>query len=74
MKSNNRVARIALKKGQIWRIDDSHIQIVEIGKSLTHYKRFNNLKQKAVPTKLERTSAVEEYLKTRRAILVSRAE
>lgn len=70
MKSKNRIARVSLAKGQLWRLEDSHIQIVEIGKSLTHYKRFTNLKQKAVPTKLERTAAVEEYLKSRRAVLV----
>jgi hypothetical protein len=71
MKSKNRVSAVTLQKGQIWRLEDSHIQIVEIGKNLTHYKRFNNLKQKGVPTKLERTRAVEEYLKAQRATLVN---
>lgn len=70
MKAKSRIGTIVLEKGQIWRLEDSHIQIVEIGKSLTHYKRFTSLKQKGVPTKLERTRTVEEYLKTRKAILV----
>lgn len=72
MKSKNRVAAVTLEKGQIWRLEDSHIQIVEIGKNLTHYKRYNNLKQKGVPTKLERTRAVEQYLKSQRATLVTK--
>jgi hypothetical protein len=72
MKSKSRLSSVTLEKGQIWRLEDSHIQIVEIGKNLTHYKRFNSLKQKGVPTKLERTRAVEEYLKAQRATLVSK--
>lgn len=70
MKSKNRITRVALAKGQLWKLEDSLIQIVAIGKSLTHYKRFNNPNQKGVPTKLERTQTVETYLKAKGATLI----
>lgn len=72
MKTKNRIARFALEKGQLWKLEDAHIQIVEVGKTLIHYKRLNNLKQKGVPTKLERARTVADFLKSKRATLVHR--
>ena len=73
MKAKNRISSIALEKGQLWKLEDTHIQIVEVGKTLIHYKRFSNLKQKGVPTKLERAGTVADFLKAKRATLVQRS-
>lgn len=70
MKPNNRTKPITLEKGQIWKLEDTHIEIVALGKSLTHYKRYFSLKQKGVPTKLEKTTTVENYLRNKGATLV----
>ena len=61
---------VTLEKGQLWKLEDCLIQIVAIGKNLTHYKRFNSINQKGVPTKLERTRTVETYLKAKGATLL----
>jgi len=70
MKLKNRLAAIQLEKGQVWKLEDSHIEIVAMGKSLTHPRRLAHLKQKGVPVKLERIQTVENYLKTHGATLI----
>ncbi len=71
MKVRTKAGAITLEKGQIWKLPDALIEIVSLGKSLTHYKRLRSVNQKGVPTKLERTSTVEDYLKANKATLLS---
>ncbi len=59
---------IELKPGQLWRLADSHIEIMEVGKSLAHYRRFKN--QKRVPTSLDSIKTVQDYLAKNKATLV----
>ena len=59
-----------LEKGQIWKLPDSHIEILEIGKRLTHYRHFRTLDAKRVPIQLTGISTIQAYLKTHKAILV----
>ncbi len=59
---------IPLVKGQLWKMDDKHIEIMEVGKTLTHYRLFQS--QKRVPISLGGIAAVQAYLKTNGAILV----
>ncbi len=70
MKLKNRIAAIQLEKGQVWKLEDTHIEIVAMGKRLTHYRRLSHLKQKGAPVKLETIQTVENYLKTHQATLV----
>lgn len=62
---------LALAKGQLWKMDDKHIEIMEVGKTLTHYRLFQN--QKRVPISLGGIAAVQAYLKTNGAKLVRKA-
>jgi len=62
---------LALAKGQLWKMDDKHIEIMEVGKTLTHYRLFQN--QKRVPISLGGIAAVQAYLKTNGAVLVRKA-
>src|SRR5271167_4988411 len=70
MKSK-KVAPLPLAKGQLWRMEDKHIEIMEVGKTLTHYRLFQS--QKRVPISLGGITAVQAYLKTNGAKLIRKA-
>jgi hypothetical protein len=69
MKRNGKKATPALAKGQLWRTKQFHIQIVELGKMLVHYKMLKDLGQMR-RTQMSRIDTMEGYLKTNRAQLV----
>jgi len=62
---------IPLAKGQLWKMDDKHVEIMEVGKTLTHYRLFQS--QKRVPISLGGIAAVQAYLKSNGAKLVRKA-
>jgi hypothetical protein len=51
------------------RTEQGHIQIVELGKMLVHYKMLRDLRQMR-RTQMSRIDTMEGYLKTNRAQLV----
>ena len=63
-----KTAVVPLAKGQLWKMEDKQIEIMEVGKTLTHYRLYQN--QKRVPISLGGIGAVQSYLKTNRAKLV----
>jgi hypothetical protein len=63
-----KLSPVPLAKGQLWKMDDKHIEIMEVGKTLTHYRLFQN--QKRVPISLGGIAAVQAYLKTNGARLI----
>lgn len=62
---------VPLAKGQLWKMDDKHIEIMEVGKTLTHYRLFQT--QKRVPISLGGITAVQAYLRTNGARLIRKA-
>ena len=52
-------------------MDDRHLEIVEVGKTLTHYRLFQT--QKRVPTSLSGIATIQAYLETNHAILIRKA-
>lgn len=62
---------VPLAKGQLWKMEDKHIEIMEVGKTLTHYRLFQS--QKRVPISLGGIAAVQAYLRTNGARLVRKA-
>lgn len=70
-KTNGKKPSPALAKGQLWKTEDAHIQIVELGKMLVHYKMLRDLRQMR-RTQMSRIDTMEGYLKTNRAQLVER--
>ena len=61
-----------MEKGQIWKMeDDTHLQIVLVGKHLAHYKHFKT--QKRVPTMLKAIHEVQAYLKSHGGVLIESA-
>ncbi len=70
MKLTKKSAPVSLEKGQLWKVENAYIQIIEQGKRLIHYKLLNSVKQRAVPVKMAEIQTVRNYLKAKRAELV----
>ena len=68
MKTNGKKSTPALAKGQLWSTAKGHIQIVDLGKMLVHYKMLRDLRQMR-RTQISRIDSMEAYLKTNRAQL-----
>lgn len=69
MKTDRKKSSPALAKGQLWRTEQGHIRIVELGKMLVHYKMLRELRQMR-RTQISRIDSMVAYLKTNRARLV----
>ena len=72
MKLTNQKSRIPanlLETGQVWRMDDSRLQIELVGKRLVHYKLIKG-EAKRTPLSLSNKKNVEKYLKDNKAVLV----
>jgi len=69
MKTNGKKSTPALAKGQLWRTEKGHIQIVDLGKMLVHYKMLKELHQMR-RTQMSRIDSMEVYLKTNGGQLV----
>jgi hypothetical protein len=68
MKSKKTTPPPLLEKGQLWKTEKGHVEIMEVGKTLTHYRLYQH--QKRVPTSLGRIEMVQDYLKNNQAKLV----
>jgi len=68
MKTNGKKSTPALAKGQLWKTEEGHIRIMDLGKMLVHYKMLRDLRQ-ARRTQISRIDSMEAYLKTNRAQL-----
>ena len=69
MKTKGKKPAPALAKGQLWRTENGHIRIVELGKMLVHYKMLRDLHQMR-RTQMSSIDNMEVYLKTNGAQLV----
>ena len=52
-------------------MDDKHLEVMEVGKTLAHYRLFQT--QKRVPISLNAITAVQTFLKTNGARLVRKS-
>ncbi len=69
MKTPGKKCPAALAKGQLWRTNNGHVRIIELGKLLVHYKMLRDLRQ----MRRTQTSSIDNmqvYLKANRAHLV----
>ena len=71
MKLNKRSRAPQLEQGQLWKMEDKHLEIMEVGKTLTHYRLFST--QKRVPISLGGIATVQDYLRNNRAELIPKA-
>ncbi len=85
MKTTNRVKAVrtpkaakvakpvaALEKGQLYQMKDMHLEIMEVGKLLAHYRLLLRLDQRGVPLKLGTRDDVQAFLTKNGARLVRR--
>lgn len=66
-----RIERRPLAKGQLWRMANKHLEIVELGKRLTHYRLLTRVDQRGAPLRLGGAAEVEAYLEAHQAKLVT---
>jgi hypothetical protein len=59
-----------LSKGQLWKTDQAYIHIVELGKTLLHYRMTRSRRQKGVITQMSGIEAMADYLKSNDARLI----
>jgi hypothetical protein len=69
MKQKSRIPLKLLETGQVWRMEDSHLDIDLVGKYLVHYKLIKH-EAKRTPMSLSNIKAVKKYLKDNKAVLV----
>ncbi len=69
MKGKSKTA-VSLAKDQLWKVNGEYLHIVDLGKTLIHYKMSTGLKQRGVPVKMTAIGTVQKYLKTNKAVLV----
>jgi hypothetical protein len=60
-----------LAKGQLWKTDNTYLQIVDLGKRQIHYKLMKDPRQPVVMTRLIRIDALAVYLRATEATLVN---
>jgi hypothetical protein len=68
MKLNKATTVPELQKGQLWKTAKGNVEIMEVGKTLTHYRLYQD--QRRAPTSLGGISMVQNYLKTHGGRLV----
>lgn len=60
-----------MAQGQVWKTDNTYLQIVELGRKLIHYKLMKDPRQPVVMTRLIRTDALAVYLRATEATLMN---
>jgi len=58
-----------LQPGQVWQMEDSHVRIGEVGKTLVHYKLLKG-DIKRGPIRLLGKPALQKFLKVHKAVLL----
>ncbi|HXP61480.1 MAG TPA: hypothetical protein VN829_13370 [Dongiaceae bacterium] len=72
-KSRCKNPRPVLSKGQLWKTDQAYIRIVELGKTLLHYRMSRSQTQKGVATQMSAIGTMVDYLKSNEARLITTA-
>ena len=72
MKSNVKVKESypALAKGQLWKLNNAYVEIVELGKRLIHYRMMNRPRERGARTKTSGIDTMWGYLTSRHAQLI----
>lgn len=74
MKNKTRKNPVLLQpfqSGQIWQMEDSHLEIGLIGKTLVHYKHYKGVMKRS-PVSLLNKDALAKFLLENQAVLVRR--
>jgi len=52
----------ALQPGQLWKLEQGYVEVVEVGKRLVHYKTLRQPDQRAAVTRMIGVEALLKYL------------
>jgi hypothetical protein len=66
---NSSFTAVPFELGQVWKMDDSRLEIGLVGRTLVHYRHFKEPTFRS-PTQLSAKAALEKFLKKHNAILV----
>lgn len=69
-KANGKRSVPGLAKGQIWKLQQVYIQIVEVGSRLLHYRMLDVPGQGGVKVQTSDIDVIKGYLRSRHARLV----
>lgn len=61
-----------LIKGQIWKVKETYVQIVDAGKTLIHYTMSPKPRQRGLRVHMATRATVQDFLKSNEARLVNR--
>jgi hypothetical protein len=61
----------SLIKGQIWKVKDTYVQIVDAGKTLIHYTMSPKPRQRGLRVHMATRETVQDFLKSNQATLMS---
>lgn len=60
-----------LLKGQIWKVKETYVQIVDAGKTLIHYTMSPKPRQRGLRVHMATRETVQDFLKSNKAKLFS---
>lgn len=60
-----------LETGQLWKMNDSRVEITMVGKLLVHFRHFRGDAKRTSHTSLQSKADLEKYLKKHKAVVVS---
>jgi hypothetical protein len=66
--SQSQQTPLSFVDGQMWKVDDAYLQVVEPGKRLTHYRMMRHPDQEATWTRMIGTDALAVYLRMTGAV------
>jgi hypothetical protein len=69
VKQRNKSSVMTLQTGQLWRVEDSNLQITHVGKRLIHYQRTKG-QTKRSPIRMSAKLDLEKYLKEHGGVLL----
>lgn len=61
-----------LLKGQIWKVKETYVQIVDAGKTLIHYTMSPKPRQRGLRVHMASRETVQDFLKSNQAKLFSK--
>ncbi len=70
MNADDSLSAPTFAKGQLWRVDNGYVEIVDLGMRLIHYRLLRHPAQRAAITRLLAKDDLARYLNLARAELV----
>jgi hypothetical protein len=64
-------ATLNLARGQVWKTEEHYLQILDVGKTLVHYRRAVRPDTKGTPVKINSREEILTYLRKHQAVLVT---